>query len=571
MKNFMMAIIAVWAIATGNAADGPDDALVGRILEITGAERVEDLDEETFSEFENLARNPVRINFASRSRLRSCGLFSNYQIASLLDYIERTGEIRSFAEMSLVDGFSGTFVDRIRPFVSVEYADGKAGKRDQDIRGAAAAKADLKNGGIHINASLGETLDFNFGSGKIGWENALKSIAGRIEEEDPGGGKIEWDASELTGSLRWSGKKISITAGDFNVAFGQGLTLWTGFTMSGASSVKFDRNATGTRPGTGFGRSSRIRGLAAGWDSGKFSADIIAGINGEIGANTTMRFKSFQIGATGYHEKGSTVAGVDTKFNFSKIDFYSEAAFDFVNKAPAILAGTSYSPAYLTKFSLLGRWYPTEFKSTRAGAFRSSTKPSDETGISAAAQFRKLTITADAAYHPLKSQHHFKAILNFSPEWNVGGHSFKPELKITERYRPNDALKHRTELRIGASLNSDKLENTILTDIVHSRNWGYMISCESKYKTNKLSLAAKLTCFMADSWDDRIYSWQRDVPGTFNVKALYGRGWIVSLYASYNKTYYLRAAVTSYPGNPQKNVLEIRLEYVKDFFHRRSP
>ena len=34
---------------------------------------------------------------------------------------------------------------------------------------------------------------------------------------------------------------------------------------------------------------------------------------------------------------------------------------------------------------------------------------------------------------------------------------------------------------------------------------------------------------MADNWNDRIYCYERDAPGSFNIPAYYGRGWAASL------------------------------------------
>ena len=39
------------------------------------------------------------------------------------------------------------------------------------------------------------------------------------------------------------------------------------------------------------------------------------------------------------------------------------------------------------------------------------------------------------------------------------------------------------------------------------------------------------TLFFIDEWDDRIYAYERDAPGSFNVPAYYGRGYSLSLVA----------------------------------------
>ena len=59
-----------------------------------------------------------------------------------------------------------------------------------------------------------------------------------------------------------------------------------------------------------------------------------------------------------------------------------------------------------------------------------------------------------------------------------------------------------------------------------------------------------------DKWDDRIYVYERDAPGSFNVPAFYGRGLWTSLYCSCKVTkwgkLYCRTSYVSYPFMEKK-------------------
>jgi hypothetical protein len=61
----------------------------------------------------------------------------------------------------------------------------------------------------------------------------------------------------------------------------------------------------------------------------------------------------------------------------------------------------------------------------------------------------------------------------------------------------------------------------------------------------------KQSVFIVDNWDDRIYAYEYDVPGSFNVPAYYGRGvWIASMLSwkvSRLIRLYARASYISYP------------------------
>jgi hypothetical protein len=76
--------------------------------------------------------------------------------------------------------------------------------------------------------------------------------------------------------------------------------------------------------------------------------------------------------------------------------------------------------------------------------------------------------------------------------------------------------------------------------------------------------------FHVDDWDDRIYVYEHDAPGSFNVPAMYGRGLWTSLAAglkvSYRLRIYARTAYTGYPfmeaekKKPGKAELKLQLQ-----------
>ncbi|MBR1488089.1 MAG: hypothetical protein IJ603_04285 [Bacteroidales bacterium] len=73
--------------------------------------------------------------------------------------------------------------------------------------------------------------------------------------------------------------------------------------------------------------------------------------------------------------------------------------------------------------------------------------------------------------------------------------------------------------------------------------------------------------FKVDDWDDRIYVYERDAPGSFTVPARYGRGWDAALYAAWRParrhSLWLRLETVRYPWSlsPKDGRLELRLQY----------
>ena len=86
---------------------------------LSGASSDEEADEFWISRLETLEGRKIRINAAS---VRSEGILSDYLTASLADYRSRSGDILSWEELALVDGFSQELVAVLKPFLSLESA-----------------------------------------------------------------------------------------------------------------------------------------------------------------------------------------------------------------------------------------------------------------------------------------------------------------------------------------------------------------------------------------------------------------------------------------------------------------
>lgn len=515
------------------------------MLELSGSFSLEEMSEETVEHYRFLNEHPIDINKASLKALSSCGIFSRYQAASLKDWIERTGEIRSATELSLVNGFSEGFVNLISPFITISATSAPGSLKDRSLSADLALRADLKYFKSRFSIDYGDLI-----SGSVSTRNS------NIPE-----------SFSLSCNLR----NESLCIGDFNFSAGQGLVVWTGFTTSGASSATFCRNGKGITPGKGFSRSNRIRGVAYSHEGTVFGARVAAGIDGTLASNLQFRWRNGEAGASGVYRSGRLISGVDTKFNLRGFDFYSEAAFDFVAKAPAVLSGCSYSPGYKEKYSLLARWYPANFSPVISGAMRSSSKCSDEAGVSAAATLKDFSVTADLSVHPEKKKRHLKIISSFSPEFHSGLWVLKPALRLTYRSHPDDRNGNRFDLRTDFSAIYGSWKISSRFNMVHCVSWSELGYLESEYSGVKFSINVRATLFDIQNWDDRIYVWQKDVAGTYNVPSFYGKGFSASAYLSYRKALSLRASATLYPDNPEKNGFELRLQYVKHFFHSDSP
>ena len=90
MKNFIL-LLALSAMLSA-----PD--FESAVLFLSGASSIEELDESTLQHYRDLSFHPIDLNAAGRSRLLASGLLNAFQVASLIDCRERSGDILSYTE-----------------------------------------------------------------------------------------------------------------------------------------------------------------------------------------------------------------------------------------------------------------------------------------------------------------------------------------------------------------------------------------------------------------------------------------------------------------------------------------
>ena len=95
---------------------------------------------------------------------------------------------------------------------------------------------------------------------------------------------------------------------------------------------------------------------------------------------------------------------------------------------------------------------------------------------------------------------------------------------------------------------------------LHCEQGAWLSYLETGYKNEKTALYLRGTLFKVDKWNDRIYSYERDAPGSFNVPTYYGRGYALALYVRWRRLA-LRASTTRYPSMPDKpSKYELKLQ-----------
>ena len=512
----------------------PAAAFESAMLYLSGASCIEELPQDELERYQSLSEHPLDLNLAGRARLVSTGLFSQYQAASLIDYRSRSGDILSFSELGLVDGFSPELAEALKPFVTLRTNSAPGTRRKLRISQSVTAGGSVRSGSLYTAkvkyaAELGDRAEFRWTSRTTYSEPEFR----------PG-----------TFSAAYYGRRFlgKIVLGHFSARFGQGLALWSGFSMSGYSSAASFRKNGGGIAVTGSA-TPELLGVAADWNLGAFALTTAYSFSGRrIIGNLTWTSRNLTLGAT----VTESAASADWRLSLPDVGIFGELCSDYSGRFRGV-GGLIWIPEYGRKFALQARWHDAVYK--------------EYGGIAAGWETFSFVCTADAAYRPDKRQAQYKTLVQVRPELGFGKLLLSPKLRWSGRLRPSEEFPLRNDLRADLEAQWRGWTAAGRFNALWCENFGWLWYAQAGRRTEHFTLSVRGGIFRIDRWNDRIYVYQQDAPGNFNVPAFYGRGWNLSLYAAVHlgrhHSIWLRLECVQYPWNltPKQGRLECRLQY----------
>lgn len=531
---------------------------------LSGAGSEEGLDEEALEYYARLAASPLNLNRTSAARLVESGLFSPYQAASITDYRERNGDVLSFAELAAVNGFDSRTADALRYFITLNGTGGIPENRKR------------WRGEQMLRISRRDEDDYTACRVTIRKESRAEFLwATRGTYADPSMPPGTFSMAAYSGN---GGKLI---AGDFNARLGQGLLLWSGFSTGGFPTADaFVRRAGGFSSTGSF--SPTLRGLAMEYPRGGWRLRAAIAFPGQflpvLSVSRTMRSAEAGLHFLNDPVRGPAVSS-DWKIMAGSILLFGEGAVSTGNENKTVFAftgGLQIFPAYRAQAIVSARYYPPGYDGSRSGAVRTGSKVSDEKGLATGLQWKWLGATLDAMSQEVREKRQIKSVVRASPDFSVADWLFTPYLQWTWRRTESRGKESaRDELRTDLRLQHGPLLATVRGNIVFGKGRGTLFYFEPGFKGGKdsarvaLSVFARGSIFRIANWDDRIYAWGRDVPGTFTVPAYYGHGHELALYCGagmkcgrMRHSLWLRASFLRYEkGQNRMPHDEIRLQY----------
>jgi len=458
----------------------PAEEMISETLEQLTESNGEETDlSEWNDELDQLRSDPVNLNSGNDEELRRLCLLNELQIRNLQAYIADYGPVASVYELFLIDGFSQTFIEQIAPFIILE----NAAAPQLPLRNV------LRNGRWKLSCRYQRVLESQAGySGQPGSDSLASRYAGspdavftrlvwNYQDRLHGGITSEKDAGEtllrkpdsaavaidyLSFHLMIRGKKKthSTIIGDYQMQFGQGLTLWSGMSMGKTSgTLPMRRRGQTIKPHTSANENNFLRGAASSWRKGKmeytafvsyrrrdarvntdslngqgfefFSAVQESGYHRTVsernnrksvrefiaGGHVKYAAHRFRIGFSTYHlyynrnflpspvpgntsEPAETYAGFDYSWSYKRLTFYGESSLALC-EGSAHLAGLNFNPDPRIAFSVIYRNYAPAYFNLLSNAFGETAKNSNERGLYFGVQtfpVRNLSMTIQVDY-----------------------------------------------------------------------------------------------------------------------------------------------------------------------------
>ena len=538
-------------------AGAQSDDQMEKIIAFVGAVSEEDIPSEEYELLQDALRNPLRINLASKSRLVASGLLTPYQAASLIDYRKRFGYVLSFAELSAVDGFGQSYVNVLKPFISLDAG-------GQDVLSSSGTKKvynelSLRGGGRY---SIGD-LDYQYGL-KYGLDvgdvlraslGASKSISARSAAP-----------SDYSASLCYDFRKIDakLILGDFNARFGQGLLAWNGAMINTLNTPSaFMKKASGVTPVRSFTGSAATTGAALEFGLGRFYLTSSYAVSGAKIVNFRRLGRLGAVGVTTvYDELWKT--SLDASVCIKGVNIFGEVLYGWSGKG-ALVAGTDWAAGENFRFASLLGW--SQGEQCRFAFAADLTRGS--------AKSHSITISSDMINYlkpkDAAAKLSFQARTQLNWQWKVSD-DLVLKLRLSDRFR-TWGLNHRAELRIDVTMSIKDWSVDSRLHILKSRKHSGSGYVTASYRLTNLTLHSRVGAFVVDNWDDRIYAYEYDAPGSFNVPAYYGRGVWTSSMLSWKLSrwirIYARASYICYAFMPQEKKkpgrAELKLQTVFKF------
>lgn len=519
-----------------------------------------------------LKDSPVNLN--DTNAMSSVPFISPFQLNSLKNYIFLHGQLVSIKELFVIPGFDSVTVELLRPLVVVEPYTPPTDLTWREL---------LSRGRHTLVNGMGGTIEQaqGYSNGRYEGDNLhailcyTYNFADHISlrfcaDKDPAeawGKDIFYGYHLMVSDM---GRIEKLIVGRYNLRFGQGVTLWTGFepfSLLGESPVRY---ATGVRPASTFSEQGWQEGLATTIKLGRGIS--LSGFgsrhDGEWfgGGHFDYRLDNLILGATFTYTKlddsimvgnytynqdyfrgdRQAAIGIDALWQVGRLTLFGEVAIEHKG-APAGIGGARLTSGE-NSIGLTIRHYDSRYHNLHSAAYgMSGTR--NEQGVAFDARLRlplsiKALLSVDI--------HRFPSLRNgaYSPSTGAWlraqlsrqiGRFAETSLRLSwrqsQRNVPNidstlylaeesvrQQLQGRVKLTFGSWLFTTRGVLSWFDAEQTSEQFGWLLAQEARYSNRKWQVVVQAAWFDIDGYNARIYLSESNLQYSFGIPMLSNRG-----------------------------------------------
>ena len=333
-----------------------------------------------------------------------------------------------------------------------------------------------------------------------------------------------------------------VVAGRFNVRFGQGLALWTGFVIDDLlTPASFVKRAGGVSPSWSSSGTDTWMGVAADASFGRWDLTGFAAVEG-MGFNGGWSWRGGRVGLTAlWPDYGRAPRlSADIRYNPRGIQFFGEVATEPVQGHFAAVGGLVTPMGEHWKGALRLTALPSSYSHKKNGEYAVETAVSFKAGkyvpLRGKTGFGSSEIRCQGAFAgsfsmlPIPGGETSRRMgkLKADLRWRVSP-SVGAALRFSQRWRNYSNERSRTECRLDASWSDAVWSSAARLHGSWCDGGGLLAYLEAGRTGEMFSVSLRGTIFCTKGWASRIYAYERDAPGNFSVPAYYGRGWALTL------------------------------------------
>ncbi len=273
--------------------------------------------------------HPININNSNPEVLRKIPFITDKQVYGIISYVASYGEFLSLYELQAIDGFNIEEIEKILPYITVKNAPKipplnfknllRFGSNDLLIRYHRTPETSMGYSPASDSVLAANPNARYLGSPdkyyvKYGFSYFDKLRVGITAEKDAGEQFLK--GSQKNGFDFYSaflfaqdiGFVKKIIVGDYQLQFGQGVTMWSGMAFGkSVNGIGFMRNARGIKPFTSTDENNFLRGVATTLEYKNLEMTLFYSshrVDANIGQYDSLNNETLVVSAlqeTGYH------------------------------------------------------------------------------------------------------------------------------------------------------------------------------------------------------------------------------------------------------------------------------